>query len=183
MAKGVERNYEKILEVFAFIDFSSNKFSGEITELIGILKGLNSLNFSNNMLTGHIPPSLCNLLVLESLLSGGIPQQLTQLTFLQSLDVSYNELTGPIPEGQQLSTFDSSSFVHNPGLCGKPLANDCKNPNAFLPPSSAVDDDDSESQVEFLWFFVVMGYASGLVVGVVLGSSVITKRHLGCYFN
>jgi Leucine-rich repeat (LRR) protein len=57
--KGIMLNYKKIPGVFRVIDFSSNRFDGEIPELcFGSLKGLHLLNLSNNALTGHIPPSL-----------------------------------------------------------------------------------------------------------------------------
>uniref|UniRef100_A0A2N9FN02 Leucine-rich repeat-containing N-terminal plant-type domain-containing protein n=1 Tax=Fagus sylvatica TaxID=28930 RepID=A0A2N9FN02_FAGSY len=95
--KGNEMVYLKIIEVFAAIDLSSNKFNGNIPEFIGNLNGFHLLNLSNNNLTGHIPLSLGNLTTLESLdlsqnkLSGWIPWQLTQLTFLESFNVSHNQ--------------------------------------------------------------------------------------------
>ncbi|PON60866.1 LRR domain containing protein [Parasponia andersonii] len=88
------------------------------------------------MLTGNIPSSLGSLSNLESLdlsynkISGEIPQQLAQLNFLQSLDISHNNLMGPIPQSNQFNTFENSSFVDNPGLCGKSLSKKCENPNA-----------------------------------------------------
>ncbi|PRQ57318.1 putative leucine-rich repeat domain, L domain-containing protein [Rosa chinensis] len=59
-SKGVDRYYSKIQEAFAVIDISSNKFEGKIDEWIGNLKGLISLNISNNLLTGGIPSFLGN---------------------------------------------------------------------------------------------------------------------------
>ncbi|XP_059436059.1 receptor-like protein 30 [Corylus avellana] len=59
--KGLNLDYKKIQDVFKVIDFSSNRFEGEIPELLGSLKGLHLLNLSNNTLTGHIPSSLGNL--------------------------------------------------------------------------------------------------------------------------
>ncbi|KAK3015765.1 hypothetical protein RJ639_007493 [Escallonia herrerae] len=62
------------------------------------LKGLRTLNLSNNSLIRLIPPSLENLMELESLnlsdnkLPGEIPQQLTLLTFLSFLNVSTETL-------------------------------------------------------------------------------------------
>nr|XP_048321766.1 receptor-like protein 6 [Ziziphus jujuba var. spinosa] len=131
---------------FAFIDLSSNKFEGEIPELVGNLTALCSLNLSNNMLTGPIPTSLGNLKELESLdlsnnnLSGKIPQQMNQLAFLAYLNVSHNNLIGPIPQGTQFNTFESSLFEGNLGLCGKPLLNQCENSQA-LPPTHATFED------------------------------------------
>ena len=53
--KGIKTLYEKIQDHLVAIDFSSNKFDGEISEVIGSLKGLHLLNISNNILTGPIP--------------------------------------------------------------------------------------------------------------------------------
>lgn len=100
MEKGMEMEYTSILAYFKAIDFSGNKFTGEIPESIANLKGLHLLNFANNNLSGSIPPVLGSLTNLEALdlsgnmLSGEIPQQLTQLTFLEFFDVSGNNLEG-----------------------------------------------------------------------------------------
>ncbi|KAF3440100.1 hypothetical protein FNV43_RR18378 [Rhamnella rubrinervis] len=180
--KGVERYYQAILEEFAVIDLSSNRFEGDIPEVIGNLQALHFLNLSNNFLTGVIPPSLGNLTELESLdfsqnqLRGEIPHQLVQLTFLSSFNVSYNNLTGPIPQGNQLDTFDSTSYEGNPGLCGKPSSRKCNNAQASpLPPTTFDEDDKSGSSIKFDWRIVLSGFIGGLVVGVVL-SDFVTMR-------
>ncbi|KAL8116393.1 hypothetical protein AgCh_022766 [Apium graveolens] len=56
--KGVEIDYDKILNVFTAIDLSSNKFTGQIPESLGSLVALQLLNLSNNDLTG-----LCGFLL------------------------------------------------------------------------------------------------------------------------
>ena len=106
--KGTEVQYGKIQEVLVVIDFSSNKFQGEIPDSIGSLQALRVLNLSNNFLNGEIPSSLRNIRRVESLdlsrniLSGEIPQRFVELTFLAFFNVSYNHLTGLIPRGNQL---------------------------------------------------------------------------------
>ncbi|XP_060670682.1 putative receptor like protein 25 isoform X2 [Ziziphus jujuba] len=185
-SKGVKRYYEAIQDMFTFIDMSSNRFEGEISELFGNLKGLYSLNLSNNLLTGCIPLSLGNLTMLESLdlsqnnLSGEIPLQLKQLGFLGSFNVSHNNLRGPIPQGKQFNSFESSSFQGNPGLCGDPLLKKCGDlESSTLPPPVSEENDDGESLFKLDWKFVLIGYSSGLVVGVALSDIVIIRRH-GC---
>ncbi|KAL6125868.1 hypothetical protein ACLB2K_073929 [Fragaria x ananassa] len=166
--KGLELYYPRIQEAFAIIDISGNRFEGSIHEIIGNLKGLRSLNISNNIFTGSIPSFMGNLILLESLdvsqnkLSGEIPQQLMQLTFLAKFNVSHNNLTGPIPHGTQLTSFDITSYEGNPGLYGDPLPKKCGSPS--LPPSS-VEENDSTELID--WKFVVAGFESGLIVGVV----------------
>ncbi|XP_021831754.1 receptor-like protein 12 [Prunus avium] len=182
--KGLDLYYSKIQEGLATIDISSNKFEGRIPEFIGNLKELHSLNISNNILTGSILSSLGNLWNLESLdlsqnkLSGHIPQQLTQLTFLENFDVSHNNLTGPIPQGTQLTSFNSTSYEGNPGLCGDPLPKKCGNQEAPQPPPSTEEDSDSGSArtLEFDLKFCLAGIGSGFVVGVVLADVAITRR-------
>ena len=185
-SKGVERYYQVIQDTFVFVDLSDNKFEGEISDLFGKLKALRSLNLSNNMLTGRIPSSLGNLTELESLdlsrnkLSGEIPQQLEQLGFLETFDVSHNNLVGRIPQGNQFSTFDASSFEGNPALCGDPMVKKCESSSSLPPPFPTVgeDDEDLESLFKLVWGFVLAGYISGIVVGVVLADIMIQRRAL-----
>ncbi|KAG5560025.1 hypothetical protein RHGRI_003342 [Rhododendron griersonianum] len=168
------------------MDLSSNKFSGEIPESLGNLKGLQVLNISKNNLIGVFPSSLANLTNLESLdlsrnlLSGEIPQQLTKLTFLSVLNVSHNRLTGPIPRGKQFDTFDNSSYGENMGLCGVPLTRLCKNSEMSPPPPPAHNsqgDEGLEFSRSIYWMVIIMGYGSGLIVGLVIGQMLTTR----CY--
>ncbi|XP_040374126.1 receptor-like protein 6 isoform X2 [Rosa chinensis] len=178
---GVERYYPRIREDLILIDISSNNFEGKIPEYIGKLQGIWSVNLSNNILTGRIPSSLSNLSRLESLdlshnkLSGEIPQQLAQLDSLSKFNVSHNNLTGPVPRGIHFTTFDSTSYLGNQGLCGDLLPKKCGNSVGTQLPPSTSEDNDSGSGIELDWKFVVAGSGSGLLVGVVLADFVITK--------
>ncbi|KAB2631879.1 receptor-like protein 12 [Pyrus ussuriensis x Pyrus communis] len=81
----------------------------------------------------------------QNKLSGRIPQQLRQLTFLGSFNVSHNNLTSPIPQGTQLTSLNITSYEGNPGLCGDPLPKKCGKSKAPQRPPSTVDDGDSSS--------------------------------------
>ncbi|GKV33175.1 hypothetical protein SLEP1_g41710 [Rubroshorea leprosula] len=169
--KGLEVELERILTSFTTIDFSSNRFHGEIPKELGELNSLVLLNLSHNSLSGQIPSSLGKLAELESLdlssnkLEGRIPEQLTKLTFLSLLNLSHNELVGHIPEGKQFSTFSNDSYVGNSGLCGFPLTKKCEPPR---PPSPQFDEEDDSTAV-FEWKFALAGYGCGLVLGLSLG--------------
>ncbi|KAL7249979.1 hypothetical protein ACSBR1_012064 [Camellia fascicularis] len=182
--KGTKRLYQKIQKAFIAIDLSNNKFGGEIPESLGRLNGLQMLNLSNNNFTGVIPSSLANLTELESLdlsqnlLSGEIPQQLIRLTFLEVLDVSHNHLTGRIPRGNQFDTFENNSYDGNSGLCGYPLSKLCGNSEASPPPSLSFHGDDSKFPSGVVdWIIILLGYGSGLIVGLVIGHTLTTRYH------
>nr|XP_023896832.1 receptor like protein 42-like [Quercus suber] len=176
--KGVELKFEKILTIFTAIDLSNNRFCGEIPDSVGNLKALIVLNLSSNNFMSHIPSSLGNLVALESLdlsqnsLFGEIPQELTSLTFLEYLNLSQNQLSGPIPQGRQFLTFSSSSFEGNFGLCGFQLSKKCGNneiPNSEMRHESSLGEG-------FCWEVVVIGYACGLVFGLVTEHIVTLRR-------
>ncbi|KAG4922637.1 hypothetical protein JHK82_051611 [Glycine max] len=177
--KGMVMVYGDLQEFYNLIavDLSSNKFSGEIPDVIGNLTGLVLLNLSNNMLSGSIPSSLGKLSNLETLdlslnsLSGKIPQQLAELTFLSFFNVSFNNLSGPIPQNKQIGTFEGSYFEGNEGLCGIQLLKKCEEDEGspFAPGSASDDDQDSGFSVEFDWKVILIGYGGGLLVGVALG--------------
>ncbi|KAB2595060.1 receptor-like protein 12 [Pyrus ussuriensis x Pyrus communis] len=184
--KGVELTYAQTPYDMRLIDFSSNRFEGEIpASIIGSLRGLQLLNLSNNTLTGHIPSSLGNLTALESLdlsqnkLSGRIPDSLAQLTFLEYFNVSYNHLWGPIPLGQQFGTFLEDSYQGNSGLCGELLSKKCEGSESLMPPppSSFEEDEKAGFPLEFDWYVVLPGVVSGLIVGVVAGNTLANKKH------
>ncbi|KAB1226442.1 Receptor-like protein 12 [Morella rubra] len=180
--KDIELEYKKIKDDLTFIDFSCNGFEGKIPELLGNLIGLRVLNLSNNALTGPIPLSLGNLTQLESLdlshnmLSGEIPRQLAQLTYLVVFDVSYNDFTGPIPHGNQFKTYDNTSFRGNQELCGRPSSKMCENFKYSPIPPTFGKDCGSESLFNFGWKIVAIGYASGFVIGVIIGQLVYARH-------
>ena len=86
-----------------------------------------SLDLSNNQLTGSIPSEIGNLTNLtllylyENQLTGSIPSEIGNLTNLTYLKLSSNQLTGEIPESicdLNLNWSSSSSFnITNNQLC------------------------------------------------------------------
>ncbi|KAK7839768.1 receptor-like protein eix2 [Quercus suber] len=82
---------------------------GNIPANIGLMKELESMDLSQNHLSGEIPLSMSNL------------------TYLDYLDLSYNNFSGRIPSSTQLQSFDAVRYIGNPQLCGDPL------PNGYTP--------------------------------------------------
>ncbi|XP_057808214.1 probable leucine-rich repeat receptor-like protein kinase IMK3 [Salvia miltiorrhiza] len=76
---------------------------GQISDRIGLLRGLRYLSLHDNALTGPIPPALGRLPQLRGLypfnnrLSGLIPPIFSNCLNLQILDLSTNHLTGIVP--------------------------------------------------------------------------------------
>ncbi|PON33232.1 LRR domain containing protein, partial [Parasponia andersonii] len=171
--------------MFIAIDFSRNNFTGEIPKLIGKLNSLKGLNFSHNMLTGNIPASLGNLSNLEWLdlssnqLVGKIPWQLAaNLIQLQFLNLSMNKLEGPIPRSPQFNTFRDDSYSGNLGLCGFPISKSCSDDTTYQPssPTSQHESDEEDHVNGFDWKIALMGYGSGLIIGISIGYIVLTDR-------
>ncbi|KAF9665294.1 hypothetical protein SADUNF_Sadunf16G0107700 [Salix dunnii] len=72
--------------------------------------------------------------------------------------------------------FDYSMTITNKGLCGKPLSRKCGNGDDTLPAAKR-DEGWAAYPLEFGWKVVVTGYASGLVIGVILGCVMDTRKY------
>ncbi|PHU09223.1 LRR receptor-like serine/threonine-protein kinase ERECTA [Capsicum chinense] len=136
------------------LDLSNNRFSGSIPSSLGDLEHLLKLNLSKNEIYGYLPAEFGNLRSIMEIdlssnhLSGPIPQELGQLQnlyllrvennnlsgdvmslayclSLNVLNVSYNNLGGNIPTGNNFSRFSPDSFIGNPDLCGYWLTSPC----------------------------------------------------------
>ncbi|TVU43439.1 hypothetical protein EJB05_09912, partial [Eragrostis curvula] len=173
MYKGSDMIFERILTTLTLIDFSNNRLEGTIPESIGRLVALRFLNLSHNAFTGGIPAELGSMTNLESLdlscnqLSGEIPQDLTDLTFLDVLNLSSNHLVGKVPQSHQFSTFGSSSFEGNSGLCGPPLSELPCGASPYSPNVTNVHKSSHHVDV-VLFLFVGLGFGIGFAAAILV---------------
>lgn len=137
------------------IELDENKFSGSIPDSLGSCVSLSSINFAQNSLSGEIPDSLGSLPSLNALnistnkISGEIPVYFSYLK-LSLLDLSNNQLVGPIPEALNIPAF-REGLTGNPGLCIVDKDN---------PQSCSMDSRKARRHLpKILWSFVAVTIA------------------------
>ncbi|KAF6160734.1 hypothetical protein GIB67_035935 [Kingdonia uniflora] len=172
-ARGMQ--YNQILSFPPSLDFSDNMLTGQIPPDLGDLKQLHRLDLKQNSISGSIPSELSGMKSLEILelsrnnLSGVIPPSLNNLSFLSKFDVSYNNLSGKIPQGGQWSTFPNTSFEGNKDLCGD-YSNPCSRPERI--PLSPTKTRKNTIEVG-----MVLSIGAGFAVGIfVFGYTLLFKE-------
>ncbi|XP_060169255.1 probable inactive receptor kinase At2g26730 [Lycium barbarum] len=130
------------------IDLSGNRFDGEISPSLVALNSLESLQVQNNNLNGPIP---------------GFNQ-----STLKVFNVSYNNLSGEIPNTTALQNFGTSSYLNNEDLCGPPFSSTTcttKNNESSAPsPSDNPHNESSNGSKPWLTPILVVINIVGVVV-------------------
>ena len=113
-------------------------------------------------------------------LSGEIPLSLSSLTFLSHFNLSYNNLSGKIPLGNQLLTFDALSYIGNPQLCGNPLPRNCTigEESQNRTPIGKIEEDSINSN-----FYIGMGVGFTVGFWVVCGVLFFNRTWRHTYFK
>eukprot|EP00957_Ditylum_brightwellii_P201724 15326913-Ditylum_brightwellii.AAC.1 len=147
---GVECNKEdQVINLM----LNNDGLSGQISDAIGNLKGLEKLDLHDNDLKGSIPSAVGNLLNLSSLivsfndLTGEIPAGFASLSKLELLHIHANRLQGTVPF-LVLKGHNDSSFIAD---CGSPsdfdTPLDC--PSCTMCCNANHECDATESQTPF----------------------------------
>ncbi|GFP84686.1 probable inactive leucine-rich repeat receptor-like protein kinase at1g66830 [Phtheirospermum japonicum] len=121
-----------------------NNFSGPLIDQFGVnLVLLEKLDLSYNGFTGLIPGNLGKLSSLQgtldlshNLFNGSIPADLGDLPEKVYIDLTYNNLSGPIPQNGALINRGPTAFIGNIDLCGPPLKKLCSLNSSISPSSS-----------------------------------------------
>ncbi|CAK9169376.1 unnamed protein product [Ilex paraguariensis] len=149
---------------------SGNRFSGNLPDSLSQLSNLKRIDVSSNDFSGELPDmsrisGLLTFRAQNNELNGTIP--MFDFSNLVEFNVSNNNLSGPIPDVS--GHFNASSFLGNPGLCGKPLSNDC-------PPAPPANKKGSSNK-KYL-YLIYSGIAIlGLIVVISLALAVIKRRN------
>ncbi|KAL0431529.1 UNVERIFIED_CONTAM: putative LRR receptor-like serine/threonine-protein kinase [Sesamum radiatum] len=128
------------------VSLKNNYFSGPIP---GGFNSVQVLDLSSNLINGSLPPdfgggNLVYLNVSFNRLAGDIsPEFASKIPANATIDLSFNNLTGPIPDSDLFSNQDSKSYAGNPELCGKQVKKLCPVPSSAATPPIASAPADS----------------------------------------
>ncbi|KAH0679714.1 hypothetical protein KY284_020799 [Solanum tuberosum] len=148
------------------LDLSENTLTGNLSSAIGNLRRLQVLNLAKNQLSGMLPTELGDLRSLEFLdisnnnFSGMIPENLS--SNLRVFNVSNNELSGAIPDN--LRNFNESSF--RPGNSNLAIPSNWLHDNHGDPDQNSQHHHNSKSSIRVAIILASVGAA--LMIGVVL---------------
>lgn len=119
----------------------------------GKLLKLRAMNLSRNFFS-----KLKDIEILDlsyNMLHGNIPCQLTNFTSPAVFNVSYNNLSGTIPQGRQFDTFNDKSYLSNPLVCGLPTKRSCEEVKKSTEEADnrGEEEEDDEAVIDMVVFY------------------------------
>eukprot|EP00258_Populus_trichocarpa_P018033 XP_006380687.2 probable LRR receptor-like serine/threonine-protein kinase At4g37250 [Populus trichocarpa] len=154
------------LQNLELLNLSDNDLAGTLPANFTALHNLTFVSLKNNNFTGNLPSGFQTVQVLDlssnllnvslprdfggnnlrylnisyNKLSGPIPQEFAnEIPSNTTIDLSFNNLTGEIPESSLFLNQQTSALAGNPDLCGQPTRTPCAIPSSVttLPNISA----------------------------------------------
>ena len=113
--------------------------------------------------------------------SARIPSNLSELHLLSVLNLSCNNLSGKIPEGTQLQSYDATSYMGNPQLCGPPLFKSCPEEQTHNDQNESTNKDNNLVFDQGFYISIALGFIVGF--WGVFGSLVLIRSWRYAYFK
>nr|KYP74022.1 putative LRR receptor-like serine/threonine-protein kinase At4g37250 family [Cajanus cajan] len=200
------------------LNLSDNAFAGKLPNAFSDMQNLTSASFKNNYFSGFLPTHLRTLQVLDlssNLLNGTLPADFGGDAFRYlnisynrfsgdiptefaaripenaTVDLSFNNLTGEVPDSAVFLNQNSKSFSGNVNLCGEPTKNNCPIPSSpsvepkvsspISPPAIAAIPKTFDSPAGEKESGLRRGTVIGIVVGDVIGVGVLAMLFVYVY--
>ncbi|KAL4588681.1 hypothetical protein LXL04_001575 [Taraxacum kok-saghyz] len=156
------------------LNLSDNAFAGKLPESLASMKNLTSISLKNNYFSGSVPGGFDDVEVLDlsfNLFNETLPLDFggEKLRYLNlsnnklsgsvstgfagkiqanaTIDLSFNNLTGEIPQVVSLSKQKTEFFAGNLDLCGKPLNRMCSIPSSLSTPRNVTANGSATAAI------------------------------------
>ncbi|XP_027150441.1 MDIS1-interacting receptor like kinase 2-like [Coffea eugenioides] len=155
------------------LNLSHNALIEGIPSQVGILPSLETLDLSQNMLESKMPPELGDLKSIEkmNLSHNRIPSSSFDHCFsLISIDISYNQMEGPLPNITAFQKAPFDALRNNKGLCGRVVGlKPC--------PQSTQNETSRRTNKRIIFLIVLPILGTMFLLTVVVGILILSRSH------
>lgn len=162
------------LQSLKLLNLSDNAFAGKLPEALASMKNLTTVSLKSNYFSGSVPGGFDYVEVLDlsfnlfnetlpldfggerlrylnlsnNKLSGSVsPEFAGKIQANATIDLSFNNLTGQIPQLLSLSNQKTEFFAGNLDLCGKPLDRMCTIPSSLSTPPNVTANGSASAAI------------------------------------